>query len=215
MSYEVLRESVRRLRRALRSRPVAAAGAAETAIVAESAVGDRQALRADGSLIYDGAFQRRSPLEVQEDAVHWAATKGPNLVRFRCNPERLPLLEALWRDMRARGVRDRRLHAAVSSGGLGDRRRARDSARRSMRCARRWLSWRRGWRCSFARLRGSGSDARAPPTSCSTASTLGRRVWESSSDASRPRGLSGAPEHASRASHTRSCSSSLKRRVQR
>jgi hypothetical protein len=104
VSYEVLRESARRLRRALRSRPGAAAGAAEALIVAEPAVGDRQALRADGSLIYDGAFQRRSPLEVQDDAVHWAATNGPNLVRFRFNPERLRLLEALWRDLRARGV---------------------------------------------------------------------------------------------------------------
>ena len=104
VSYEVLRESARRLRRTLRSRPVAAAGAAEAAIVAEPAVGDRQALRADGSLIYDGAFQHRSPLQVQEDAVHWAATNGPNLVRFRFNPERLRLLEALWRDLRARGV---------------------------------------------------------------------------------------------------------------
>ena len=105
VSYEVLRESTRRLRRALRGRPAVAAGSAEALIVPEPAVGDRQAVRADGSLIYDGAFQRRSPREVQEDAVHWVATNGPNLVRFRFNPERLRLLEALWRDLRARGVR--------------------------------------------------------------------------------------------------------------
>ena len=104
VSYEVLRESARRLRRALRSRPSAAGGSADALVVPERAVGDRQALRADGSLIYDGAFQRRSPLEVQEDAVRWAATNGPNLVRFRFSPERLRLLEALWRDLRARGV---------------------------------------------------------------------------------------------------------------
>ena len=105
VSYEVLRDSVRRLRRLFRSRPAARTGSPETLIVPESAVGDRQALRADGSLIYDGAFQRRSPREVQEDAVHWAATDGPGLARFRWNPERLRLLETLWKDMRARGVR--------------------------------------------------------------------------------------------------------------
>ena len=104
VSYEVLRDSTRRLRRALRGRPAAKAGAGDAPIVPEQAVADRQALRADGSLIYDGAFQRRGPLEVQEDAVHWAATNGPNLVRFRFNPERLRLLEALWQDLRARGV---------------------------------------------------------------------------------------------------------------
>jgi hypothetical protein len=104
VSYEVLRDSVRRLRRLLRSRPARTA-APDTVIVAESAVGDRQALRADGSLIYEGAFQRRSALEVQEDAVRWAADDGPGLARFHWNAERLHLLAALWRDMRARGVR--------------------------------------------------------------------------------------------------------------
>jgi hypothetical protein len=100
LSYEVLRESTRRLQRALRGRSGVAAGSTETLIVPEPAVGDRQALRADGSMIYDGTFQRRSPLEVQEDAVHWAAT------RLSLNPgrERLRLLEALWRDLLGRGV---------------------------------------------------------------------------------------------------------------
>jgi hypothetical protein len=105
VSYEVLRDSTRRLRRALRGRPAAKAGAGDAPIVPEQAVADRQALRADGSLIYDGAFQRRSPLEVQEDTVRWAATNGPGLARLRWNGERLRLLETLWRDLRARGVR--------------------------------------------------------------------------------------------------------------
>jgi hypothetical protein len=105
VSYEVLRDSTRRLRRALRGRSAARADAREALVVPEQAVADRQALRADGSLIYDGAFQRRSPFEVQEDAVRWVATNGPGLARLRWNAERLRLLAALWRDMRARGVR--------------------------------------------------------------------------------------------------------------
>ena len=105
VSYEVLRDSFRRLRRLFRSPPTGRRATPDTLIAAESAVADRQALRADGSLIYDGPFQRRPPLEVQEDAVRWAATDGPGLARFRWNAERLRLLETLWRDMRVRGVR--------------------------------------------------------------------------------------------------------------
>ncbi len=102
VSYQVLRDSARRLRRAVRNRPAAMAG---TVIVPEAAVGDRQALRADGSLIYDGTFQRRDLLEIHDEAVRWAATGGAGLARFRSNPEHVRLLEALWRDLRARGVR--------------------------------------------------------------------------------------------------------------
>ena len=105
ISYEVLRDSLRRLRRLFRGRPTGRHATPETLIVPEWAVADRQALRSDGSLIYDGPFQRRRPSEVQEDAVRWAATDGPGLARFRWNAERLRLLETLWRDMRARGVR--------------------------------------------------------------------------------------------------------------
>jgi hypothetical protein len=122
VSYEVLRDSTRRLRRALRGRSAARADAREALVVPEQAVADRQALRADGSLIYDGAFQRRSPLEVQEDAVRWAATNGPGLARLRWNAERLRLLAALWRDMRSARRPRRRLLAALSSGRVaGDR----------------------------------------------------------------------------------------------
>jgi hypothetical protein len=116
VSYQVLRDSARRLRRAVRGRPAATAG---SVIVPEQDVDDRLALRADGSLTYDGSFQRRSPLEIEDEAVRWAATNGAGLVRFRSNPEHVRLLEALWSDMRARGVRpDRRVYPPIPSGRL-------------------------------------------------------------------------------------------------
>jgi hypothetical protein len=101
MSYQVLRDSTRRLRRAVRTRPAATTG---PVIVLEQDAGDRQALRADGSLVYDGTFRRRGPLEIRDEAVRWAATNGAGLARFRSNPEHVKLLEALWHDLRGRGV---------------------------------------------------------------------------------------------------------------
>src|SRR5262249_12692722 len=56
VSFEILRESARRMRRALRNSTAAGSGSGEDVIVPEGMVGDRQALRADGSLIYPGAF---------------------------------------------------------------------------------------------------------------------------------------------------------------
>jgi hypothetical protein len=101
VSYEILRDSARRLRRAARRRP---AEAVAEVIVPEPVVGDRQALRADGSLIYDGMFQRRDARTVREDALRWAATDGAGLARFRWAAERATQIDALWRDLRGRGV---------------------------------------------------------------------------------------------------------------
>ena len=188
--------------------PAGRAAGAEAAIVAEPAVGDRQALRADGSLIYDGAFStagRSGPGGRRA----WAATNGPNLVRFRFNPERLRLLEALWRDLRARGVQivayippyhpaawrvmaaEPRQHEA-----LDEMRAAIAALAARMKCPSATLPIRRRSRAHRVhRLRRRAPAAvvsgKAPPTPL-----VG--------------GLTVYPVQASRASHTRSCSSSLK-----
>ncbi len=73
-------------------------------VVPEGQVGDRRAVRADGSLIYDRAYDGRTTERVREEAMGFARAGARGLAQFRVDPERLAHLDRLWRDMRAQGV---------------------------------------------------------------------------------------------------------------
>jgi hypothetical protein len=106
-SYTVLRASVGDLERALRGRGRRGREMVESLrhdVVPEARVGDRRAVRADGSLIYERAYAEQAPERVQQEAVRFAQSGARGLADFRVDPERLTRLELLWRDMRARGV---------------------------------------------------------------------------------------------------------------
>ena len=106
-SYTVLRASVADLERTLRGRSRRGREVLESLrrdVVAEDRVGDRRAVRADGSLIYDRAYANQSPEQVRQEAVRFIQAGGRGLAEFRVDRERLARLELLWRDMRARGV---------------------------------------------------------------------------------------------------------------
>ena len=106
-SYTVLRTSLRDLERAARGR-ARRGGEVEASlrrdVVAEGQVGDRRAVRADGSLIYDRAYDGQTAEQVRESAVRFARAGARGLAGFQVDPERLARLELLWRDMRAQGV---------------------------------------------------------------------------------------------------------------
>ncbi len=106
-SYSVLRASVNDLERALRGRGRRGREMVESLrrdVVPEARVGDRRAVRADGSLIYERAYAEQTPEQVRQEAVRFARSGARGLFEFRLDPERLTRLELLWRDMRARGV---------------------------------------------------------------------------------------------------------------
>jgi uncharacterized protein YfiM (DUF2279 family) len=106
-SYTVLKASAADLERAARGRGRRGAeveASLRRDVVAESQVGDRRAVRADGSLIYDRVYAGRAAEQVREEAVRFARAGARGLAEFRVDPERLARLELLWRDMRARGV---------------------------------------------------------------------------------------------------------------
>lgn len=106
-SYTVLQASVTDLERALRGRSRRGREVLESLrrdVVAEDRVGDRRAVRADGSLIYDRAYSGQSPAQVEAEAVRFVQAGARGLADFRVDPERLARLELLWRDMRAQGV---------------------------------------------------------------------------------------------------------------
>jgi hypothetical protein len=106
-SYTVLKTSLRDLERAARGR-ARRGGEVEASlrrdVVAEGQVGDRRAVRADGSLIYDRAYDGQTAEQVRESAVRFARAGARGLAGFQVDPERLARLELLWRDMRAQGV---------------------------------------------------------------------------------------------------------------
>lgn len=106
-SYTVLRASVSDLTRALRGRRRHGWEVQESLrrdVVAEDQVGDRLAVRADGSLIYESATERERPEQVLEEAMQFVQAGARRLEAFQVDRERLALLELLWRDMRAHRV---------------------------------------------------------------------------------------------------------------
>ena len=106
-SYSVLKASVADLDRSLRGRSRRGREVLESLrrdVVAEDRVGDRRAVRADGSLIYDRAYSDQSPEQVQQEAVRFVQAGARGLADFRVDRERLARLDLLWRDMRANGV---------------------------------------------------------------------------------------------------------------
>lgn len=106
-SYTVLRASVADLDRAVRGRGRRGTEVQESLrrdVVAEQQVGDRRAVRADGSLIYDRAYAGRGPEQVRQEAERFVQAGARGLADYRMDRERLARLELLWRDMRARGV---------------------------------------------------------------------------------------------------------------
>lgn len=108
LSYTVLKASLSDLRRRAggRRRPGAeVAQALEAALVPESELGDRRGLRADGSLVYEGAYRRLSPERTREEAVRYVTAARTGLETFQWNGERASRLELLWQEMRAAGVR--------------------------------------------------------------------------------------------------------------
>jgi hypothetical protein len=103
-SYTVFKASVADIERAMRGRSRRGAEVLESLrrdVVPEDLVGDRRAMRADGSLIYERAFADQSPEQVRREAVREAVRFLRVGARDR---ERLAHLELLWRDMRAHGV---------------------------------------------------------------------------------------------------------------
>jgi hypothetical protein len=106
-SYSVLKASVGDLERAARGRSGRGAEVQSSLrrdVVPEGQVGDRRAVRADGSLIYDRAYDRQTAEQVRESAVRFARAGARGLAEVQVDPERLAQLELLWRDMRAKGV---------------------------------------------------------------------------------------------------------------
>ena len=106
-SYTVLRASLAELDRDLRGRRRRGAeveASLRRDVVLEGQVGPRRAVRADGSLIYDRAYDGQSEEAVREEAVRLAQGGARGLRDFRVDPERLVRLGLLWRDMRAHGV---------------------------------------------------------------------------------------------------------------
>lgn len=108
VSYTVLKRSLGSLNR-LRSRRdrrgTDIVRALERDLVSEADLAGRRGLRADGSLVYDRAYEARTPAEVRQIAARYAVTARGNLGGFRWDAERAERLERLWEDMRARGVR--------------------------------------------------------------------------------------------------------------
>jgi len=108
LSYAVLRSSLRDLQRTLagherRGRELLQL--LDHQIVAESNVNGRRGLRADGSLVYEAAFQSRSAAEIRAEAVESLTKNRGGLGRFQWNSERAHRLRLLWADMRAQGVK--------------------------------------------------------------------------------------------------------------
>ena len=106
-SYSVLKASVSDLERAARGRGRRGAeveASLRRDVVAEGQVGDRRAVRGDGSLIYDRAFAGQGVEQVREEAVRFVRAGARGLAEFQVDPERLARLELLWRDMRVHGV---------------------------------------------------------------------------------------------------------------
>lgn len=108
VSFSVLRRSLTDLRRLRLDREPRGAELVRSLadqLVDERRVDGRRALRADGSLVYESAYEARGPDEVRPDALDFVRLHHANLGGFAWDGERARRLDLLWRDMRAHGVR--------------------------------------------------------------------------------------------------------------
>ena len=108
VSYTVLKSSLGsldRLRFGRERRGTDIVRALERGLVPEADLAGRRGLRADGSLVYDRAYEAQTPAQVREIAARYAVTARGNLGGFRWDAKRAERLERLWEDMHARGVR--------------------------------------------------------------------------------------------------------------
>jgi hypothetical protein len=108
LSYTVLKASLvdlRRLTAGRQRRGAEVTQALEGALIPEAERGDRRGLRADGSLVYEGDYQRLSPERSREEAVRYVIAGRSGLEGVRWNAERAARLEVLWGAMRRAGVR--------------------------------------------------------------------------------------------------------------
>jgi hypothetical protein len=103
LSYAVLRQSAQDLRAVLRGQRRSHHDEPE-ALVPEKAAAGLRALRADGSLIYERAVQARTVDDVREHAGYYLRD-NVHLADFHWDAARAARLHALWRDLRAEGVR--------------------------------------------------------------------------------------------------------------
>jgi hypothetical protein len=107
VSFSVLRRSLgdlRRLRLAREPRGAELVRSLADQLVDERRIDGRRALRADGSLVYDAAYEARRPDQVRPDALDFVTQHHANLGRFAWDGERARRLDLLWRDMRAHSV---------------------------------------------------------------------------------------------------------------
>jgi len=108
LSWTVLRTSVadvRRLAEGRRRHGTEVQQALEGSIVAESALGGRRGLRADGSIVYEAEYRHLPEERTREEAIRYVTAGRTGLEGFRPNAERPARLELLWARMRATGVR--------------------------------------------------------------------------------------------------------------
>ncbi len=108
VSWTVLTASVADLRRLVQGRRRHGAEVQRTlegSIVAETALGDRRGLRADGSIVYEAEYRDLPAERTREEARRYVAAGRTGLEAFRPNTERAARLELLWARMRAAGVR--------------------------------------------------------------------------------------------------------------
>jgi|SRR5262245_37043628 len=108
LSFTVLNASARDLDRALhgrRRRGDDLVDALSEGLMAESEVGARQAIRADGSVIRPAAMRDRAPDQIRGDVQRHVAEGAYGLADFRWDAERAARLERLWREMASQGVR--------------------------------------------------------------------------------------------------------------
>jgi hypothetical protein len=107
VSFSVLRRSLgdlRRLRLDREPRGAELVRSLADQLVDERRIDGRRALRADGSLVYDAAYEARRPDQVRPDALDFVTQHHANLGRFAWDGERARRLDLLWRDMRAHSV---------------------------------------------------------------------------------------------------------------
>ncbi|HYB42799.1 MAG TPA: hypothetical protein VEL75_13565 [Candidatus Methylomirabilis sp.] len=108
LSFEVFRRSLADLGRALpartsKSRDLEAALGRD--LVSEELVGDRHAIRSDGSLMRPATVDEPSTARLRQQASSYVAGGAYGLAGFRWDPLRAERLELLWRAMRTAGVR--------------------------------------------------------------------------------------------------------------
>jgi hypothetical protein len=108
LSYSVLKRSFGDLQRVRRHREPRGAELLQSLsdqLVDERQIDGRRALRADGSLVYEAAYEGRTVDEARADALDFVRLHHANLRAFTWDAERARRLDLLWRDMRAHGVR--------------------------------------------------------------------------------------------------------------